>query len=192
MDATNEDNDDDMEIEQMSTEPTIITDEKPESDTKDTETENSNKQQRFEDDWSSGSESTCTSPVPTVESKPVKSHIDEHRDEILEKILEKPPENPAPVKIVISKKKGSIFKSRVPDGTKKGRALYRHKWSDDKDAQKNQETSNAEPSASTTFDEFGFQDDPLTRISAIDDEMDNGVTSVKCTTNDKGVCKKIF
>lgn len=63
--------------------------------------------------------------------------IDQHRDEILEKILEKPIEAPV-VKLVISKKKGSIFKSRsmVPDtdGGKKRRALYKHKWCDEKDS----------------------------------------------------------
>lgn len=142
----------------------------------------------FEDDWSSDSDSNSTAPEALESDKKCNMKINkvEHKDEILEKILEKPPhETPAPVKIVISKKKGSIFKSRVPDGTKKRRALYKHKWSDDKDAnQKNNETnSNSSAAASGAYDEFGFQDDPLTRIS--NDGED--VTSVRCTKNDKGV-----
>ncbi|KAK9737362.1 Wings apart-like protein regulation of heterochromatin [Popillia japonica] len=141
----------------------------------------------FEDDWSSDSDSNSTAPEALESDKKCNMKINkvEHKDEILEKILEKPPhETPAPVKIVISKKKGSIFKSRVPDGTKKRRALYKHKWSDDKDAnQKNNETnSNSSAAASGAYDEFGFQDDPLTRIS--NDGED--VTSVRCTKNDKG------
>lgn len=40
------------------------------------------------------------------------NEIERHKDKILDKILEKPPE-PPPVKLVISKKKGSIFKSRA-------------------------------------------------------------------------------
>lgn len=73
---------------------------------------------------------TCTTATMSIE---------QHRDEIMEKILEKPLESqaPAPVKLVISKKKGSIFKSRAmvadTDGGKKRRALYKHKWSDDRD-----------------------------------------------------------
>lgn len=40
------------------------------------------------------------------------NEIEKNKDKILDKILEKPPE-PPPVKLVISKKKGSIFKSRA-------------------------------------------------------------------------------
>lgn len=75
--------------------------------------------------------------------------IEEHKEEILDKILEKPPpEAQSPVKLVISKKKGSIFKSRAlgPDGgaaagRNKRRALYRHKWT----------TGIDEPSSSSTM-----------------------------------------
>lgn len=91
------------------------------------------------------SESSCdstdsTQPLTTISQQSHIMSIDEHRDEIMEKILEKPPEaSIAPVKLVISKKKGSIFKSRsmVPDtdGGKKRRALYKHKWcTDDRDS----------------------------------------------------------
>lgn len=88
------------------------------------------------------SESSCDSmdsslPLATFSHLPQHTmSIEEHRNEIMEKILEKPSEPPiAPVKLVISKKKGSIFKSRsmVPDtdGGKKRRALYKHKWNSD-------------------------------------------------------------
>lgn len=101
-------------------------------------------------------------------------------------------EDPPPVKLVISKKKGSIFKSRAlidDGGPKKRRALYRHKWSDDKD----KETSSKDveqPLGSTLTkldDDFDFKDDPLRRVSKKDNDnnSDNETTSVKCTKNDK-------
>lgn len=89
------------------------------------------------DSESSDDESDCSnhqipSPIPDL-SAPDNLSIDKHRDEIMEKILEKPTEAPS-VKLVISKKKGSIFKSRAmvtdTDGGKKRRALYKHKWCD--------------------------------------------------------------
>ncbi|KRT80684.1 hypothetical protein AMK59_6182, partial [Oryctes borbonicus] len=143
--------------------------------------------QTLEDDWSSDSDSNSTAPETMESDKKsnMKTIIEVHKEEILDKILEKPSDTPAPVKIVISKKKGSIFKSRVPDGTKKRRALYKHKWSDDKE-KNNENTSNSVNAAAREYDEFGFQDDPLTRISQDGDENETGYTSVKCTKNDKG------
>lgn len=118
-----------------------------------------------------------------IDQKP--NPIEEHKDEILEKILEKPTEPPPAVKLVISKKKGSIFKSRAlvdDDGSKKRRALYKHKWSsDDKDAVKSTENIS---SVNNVTDEFGFSDEPLTRITASDENAD--ISSVKCMKSDKG------
>lgn len=68
--------------------------------------------------------------------------------------------NEPPVKLVISKKKGSIFKSRalVTDGTKKRRALYKHKWSDDKDGTpKTQDNS----TNNVISDEFSFDNESV-------------------------------
>lgn len=128
-------------------------------------------------DSDSNSNSNSTAPEPPLVIKPVEpapqaspvttrttrssarkpsftsNIIEEHKDEILDKILEKPlPEAQSPVKLVISKKKGSIFKSRAlgPDGgaaagRNKRRALYRHKWT----------TGLDDPSASALTDEDG-------------------------------------
>lgn len=145
---------------------------------------------KIEEDWSSDSDSNSTAPEEGKSN--LKEAVKDRNEEILDKILEKPPEQPSapPVKLVISKKKGSIFKSRVSDGTKKRRALYKHKWSDDKDGnQKNSENnaSNSANAASREYDEFSFQNDPLMRISKDGDEDKDSYTSVKCTKNDKGV-----
>lgn len=77
-----------------------------------------------------------TNPTESEQNVFEVNTIDKHKEAIMEKILEKPIDAPA-VKLVISKKKGSIFKSRamVPEGSKKRRALYKHKWCDDKEAQ---------------------------------------------------------
>ncbi|XP_022919372.2 protein wings apart-like [Onthophagus taurus] len=139
-------------------------------------------------------DSDSNSTAPEITKKTMKEAIEEHKEEILEKILEKEPssEHPmqAPVKLFISKKKGSIFKSRVQDGSKKGRAIYRHKWSSDDKDQKNQAATatgdNNGPSESSIYDDFEFQGDPLTRISNKNDEGENGYTSVQCTKSDKG------
>lgn len=67
-------------------------------------------------------------------------------------------ETQAPVKLVISKKKGSIFKSRalVQDGSKKRRALYRHKWSDDRDSTAKPVEG---PIGGDEFGAFGFSEE---------------------------------
>lgn len=49
-------------------------------------------------------------PISSVDES--LNEIEKNKDKILDKILEKPPEPPS-VKLVISKKKGSIFKSRA-------------------------------------------------------------------------------
>ena len=103
------------------------------------------------------------------------------------------------VKLVISKKKGSIFKSRVADGSKKGRALYRHKWCDDKDganALQNKEGGGTSGGHGPVVpvdceDEFTFSNQPLTRISN-SEQGDTTYTSIKCTKNDKGVSRLKF
>ncbi|XP_044757643.1 protein wings apart-like [Coccinella septempunctata] len=113
-------------------------------------------------DWLSDSDSNSNSTGPDLEKPSEKSDVLENP---VYEATPVPPESSnngdeasaPPVKLVISKKKGSIFKSRalVSDGTKKRRALYKHKWSDDKDGTpKAQETAvnNVIP------DEFSFDD----------------------------------
>lgn len=149
------------------------------------------KKTEIEDDWSTDEDSNSTTPEVEMKEKDdvaaINPSIEEHKEEILEKILEKPTENPAPVKLLISKKKGSIFKSRsmVADGSKKRRALYKHKWCDGDPIDKKTDNQEDNSKAPNEYEEdtFGFQDDPLLRVS--DNE---NVTGVKCTKNDKGVC----
>lgn len=97
--------------------------------------EQSTNEPKKDESESSDDESDVSNHPPPDTEPAADMSIDKHREEIMEKILEKPAEPPA-VKLVISKKKGSIFKSRsmVADGSadsgKKRRALYKHKWSD--------------------------------------------------------------
>ncbi|KAF7271920.1 hypothetical protein GWI33_015261 [Rhynchophorus ferrugineus] len=137
----------------------------------------------IEDEWCTDSDSNST--VPEMEVKQIVSEsaneIDKHRDKMLDKILEKAPE-PPPVKLVISKKKGSIFKSRalVDDGAKKRRARYVHKWIDDKDGKGGGET----PARTVeNSEDFSFSGDSLTRISKANE--DQSVTSIHCAKSDK-------
>ncbi|CAH1154765.1 unnamed protein product [Phaedon cochleariae] len=150
----------------------------------------------IEDEWSTDSDSN--SSTPELEVKQILpdpdyrvNQVAEHKDEILDKILEKPAEQAPPVKLVISKKKGSIFKSRslVDDsGGKKRRALYTHKWTeeDKEDAKEASKTGEdgGNPSAAVGEDDFGFKDDPLQRITKACG--DNEITAIKCSKTDKG------
>ncbi|KAJ3627172.1 hypothetical protein MTP99_014571 [Tenebrio molitor] len=145
----------------------------------------------IEEEWDTDSDSNSTTTEletktnTTADADPIQMPIDEQKEETTE---DKDSETAPPVKLVISKKKGSIFKSRplVTDVTKKRRALYKHKWSDDKDApQKPNENTTSNNTSSSVYDEFGFNDDPLTRVTVSDGEKD-GVTSIKCTKSDKG------
>lgn len=119
------------------------------------------------------------------------NQIEEHKSEILDKILEKPPELTPPVKLVISKKKGSIFKSRtlIDDGVpKKRRALYKHKWTDDNKEQTkpSEETGTSSSAEDKTVDDgFDFKDEMLERV--IDDKEEGEVTRVRCTRSNKPV-----
>lgn len=139
----------------------------------------------IEQDWSVDSDSDNQNNSVETEKCNKNATIESHKDEILDKILEKPVDNPAPVKLVISKKKGSIFKSRslVSDGPKTRRALYRHKFGDPDYERKSD--NNTENKNRGEFD-FEFQNDPLVRITKenIDDET---ISSVKCSKSDKGV-----
>ncbi|XP_018328573.1 wings apart-like protein homolog isoform X2 [Agrilus planipennis] len=98
----------------------------------------------------------------------------------------------APVKIVISKKKGSIFKSRsmvTTDAGKKRRALYKHKWSDDskETASKTEEEGTPKSKEDTAASGFEFEDGPLVRLPNNNGDGDiDRATTVKCTKNDKG------
>lgn len=162
----------------------------PETDTDISKVDFSPKRNIIEEDWSTDSDSDGTVPEEEtkVKNAPIKSLISEHKDEILEKILEKPTENQSPVKLVITKKKGSIFKSRsmVSDGTKKRRALYKHKWCDTDGLEKKSETQENVKDNSND-DTFGFQDDSLTRVPISKDDDEKEIIGVKCTKNDKGV-----
>lgn len=150
------------------------------------------KKPKLQEEWSTDSDSNSTAPEPEdkLETKIL--------EEMKEEIPEKPPEAAPPVKLIISKKKGSIFKSRamVPDGGKKRHALYKHKWCDDKDqSQKGGENSDPAKTPSSSSYDFSFKDDPLTKVSTSSDNGDEDtemVTGVKCTRNDKGVCLMIY
>lgn len=159
--------------------------------TNDKQPEATPKKNIIEEDWSTDEDSNST--APDLEEKghltPVRPSIEEHKDEILDKILEKPTDAPAPVKLVISKKKGSIFKSRsmVADGSKKRRALYKHKWSDVSEKKSENSDANSVNTAEIEFDDaFDFQDEPLTRIKR-PAEDDDDVIAVQCNKGDKGV-----
>ncbi|XP_066246092.1 protein wings apart-like isoform X2 [Euwallacea similis] len=140
----------------------------------------------IEEEWGTDSDSNSTAPelemkhpVPSIE--PPFTEV-EAKEKISDKTLEKPPE-PLPVKLVISKKKGSIFKSRalVDDDSKKRRAIYVHKWTDKEGG----ETPARPEIQNTELDEaFDFKGDTLTRVtSSVDDAQD--ITSVKCAKTDK-------
>ncbi|KAK4881055.1 hypothetical protein RN001_004374 [Aquatica leii] len=158
--------------------------------------DNPNKKQRIEEDSTDSEEEEEEIPEPQTRrttrsmDKPKTFPLEKHKDEIFDKILEKPmPMEPlAPVKLVISKKKGSIFKSRsmVADGSKKRRALYKHKWSDDKDgASRNPDDPKSD--ATNPYDDYGFSNEPLTRVTQeVDGDTPEVVTSIKCTKQDKG------
>lgn len=144
------------------------------------------KKPKLQEEWSTDSDSNSTAPEP--EDKLEANSM----DDVKEEIPEKPPETAPPVKLIISKKKGSIFKSRsmVPDGGKKRHALYKHKWCDDKDqSQKTSENSDPTKTPSSSYD-FGFKDEPLIKVStSLDNEDDDqqAITGVKCARTDKGV-----
>ncbi|XP_064212181.1 protein wings apart-like isoform X2 [Tribolium castaneum] len=148
----------------------------------------------IEEEWDTDEDSNSTTPDSeiktqlTEDSEPLPLPVEEQKEKSAE---EGAPETSPPVKLVISKKKGSIFKSRplVTDVTKKRRALYRHKWSDDKDAtQKSNENPSSNNTGGSVYDEFSFNDDPLTRVTVggNSDGEDESVTSIKCTKSDKG------
>ncbi|XP_066149366.1 protein wings apart-like isoform X5 [Euwallacea fornicatus] len=141
----------------------------------------------IEEEWGTDSDSNSTvpelemkQPVPSVE--PPFIEVETVKEKISDKTLEKPPE-PLPVKLVISKKKGSIFKSRalVDDDSKKRRAIYVHKWTDKEGG----ETPARPEIQNTELDEaFDFKGNTLTRVtSSVDDAQD--ITSVKCAKTDK-------
>lgn len=149
----------------------------------------------IDEEWTTDSDSNSTAPEMEVKQIiPDPSYsvnpIREHEEEILDKILEKPIEAAPPVKLVISKKKGSIFKSRTlvdESASKKRRALYRHKWTDDnKEAEKdpNKSEENTEVSA-TNDDAYGFVEGELERVNK---ESENGdITSIRCSKDAKQV-----
>ncbi|XP_044258418.1 protein wings apart-like isoform X1 [Tribolium madens] len=148
----------------------------------------------IEEEWDTDEDSNSTTPDSemktnvTEDSEPLPALPEEQKEKTTE---ESASETSPPVKLVISKKKGSIFKSRplVTDVTKKRRALYKHKWSDDKDAtQKSNENASSNNTSGSVYDEFSFNDDPLTRVTVggNSDGEDESVTSIKCTKSDKG------
>ncbi|XP_060527171.1 protein wings apart-like isoform X2 [Cylas formicarius] len=150
------------------------------------------KKPTIEEEWSTDSDSNSTAPemeVKQVVPEPERSvnQIERHKEQILDKILEKPPD-PPPVKLVITKKKGSIFKSRalVEDGSKKRRARYVHKWIDDKDKVGGE--TPARPSVENeAIDGYEFKGEPLVRVpKVVDDDPDQEVASIKCAKSDKG------
>lgn len=149
------------------------------------------------DDYSTDSDSDSSVPniirrrSPRNKDKTKNFPIEKHKEEILDKILDLPAEPLAPVKLVISKKKGSIFKSRsmVTDATKKRRALYKHKWSgSDENKDSNQKNMGDGKDGTSIYNDFEFNDDPLTRVTTgYDSDTSSEITGVKCTKSDKGV-----
>lgn len=149
----------------------------------------------IDEEWSTDTDSNSTAPEMEVKQilpdpNYTVNTIRDHKEEILDKILEKPLEPAPPVKLVISKKKGSIFKSRTlidESGSKKRRALYTHKWTDDNkeiDKEANKSEENAETNTAIE-DAFGFVDAPLERV--INDSENGEITSIRCNKGDKSV-----
>lgn len=158
------------------------------------EPEAPNKNVSIEEEWSTDTDSNSTAPEMEVKQIiPDPNYtvhpVQEEKEEIDE---EKSPEPAPPVKLVISKKKGSIFKSRTLVGdnaSKKRRALYRHKWTDDnkevdKEAAKSEEVVEGD---NNTSDEFGFKDSPLERIEKDSSDGEVASVKVKCDKGDKPV-----
>ncbi|XP_049821010.1 protein wings apart-like isoform X3 [Aethina tumida] len=159
-----------------------------------------------EHEWSTDGDSNSAdtqadAPPPPETARP--HTIDDHKDQILDKILESKKPSPehdtqqqpqvAPVKLVISKKKGSIFKSRAvaADGTatKNRRALYRHKWVDTQPATEGGVGGDGVRLADrgSAGNDYDFSDEPLERVSRpADDDDGESVTSVRCSRSDKG------
>lgn len=148
---------------------------------------------KMEEDWFTDSDSNSTAPENTEKEKVEEVQPPIATEESKEEIPEKPPETAPPVKLIISKKKGSIFKSRsmVSDGGRKRLALYKHKWCDDKDTStsKSGDASETNKTNSSSSYDFDFKDDPLVRVtrSSAHKEDDEEVMGVKCSKNDKGV-----
>nr|ABM68580.1 AAEL002532-PA [Aedes aegypti] len=107
------------------------------------------------------------------------------------------PDQQQPVKLVISKKKGSIFKSRPLTGSAeaadKKRHVYKHKWDDDDDDGK-EKSAMAEADTETQPTTFEGEPSGLSRVtrmrstgeagSDFDDEFDFD-TKLKCDRNSK-------
>ena len=123
-------------------------------------------------------------------------------------------DDPTPIisKLVISKKKGSIFKSRTlvkdDDNNKKRQHLYKHKWEDDEemnepiDATKKPENPSTATQSSSSgnqsyYDEFDGESSGLIRFTKhqktdhvvtdriVDEFDDEPVTGLKCDRNAK-------
>lgn len=149
---------------------------------------------KVEEDWFTDSDSNSTTPE-NAEKEKIEVQPPIAMEESKEEIPEKPPETDPPVKLIISKKKGSIFKSRsmVSDGGRKRLALYKHKWCDDKDTStsKSGDASETNKTNSSSSYDFDFKDDPLVRVtrSSVHKGDDEDVMGVKCSKNDKGVSR---
>lgn len=163
------------------------------------ESEVPQKNPSIEDEWSTDTDSNST--APEMEVKQITPDPCYTVTSLTEEKQEKNPEEspgeapPPPVKLVISKKKGSIFKSRTlvdDNASKKRRALYKHKWTDDnkeveKDAVKVEEATDI--GNSNLDEDFKFSDSPLERF--VKEGTDGDVTGVKCEKSDKPVSLKI-
>ncbi|KAJ8920468.1 hypothetical protein NQ315_005336 [Exocentrus adspersus] len=144
------------------------------------------------EEWSTDTDSNSTAPEMEVrqilpDPNYTTDEVKEDPEQIPSDTPEKPSEPTPPVKLVISKKKGSIFKSRTmvdDNGSKKRRALYRHKWTDEANKTSEIENENAVTNNASVDDEFGFKDDPLARITTKSKD-DEEVTSVACSKSNK-------
>ncbi|XP_058444427.1 protein wings apart-like [Malaya genurostris] len=113
-----------------------------------------------------------------------------------------PPEQMQPVKLVISKKKGSIFKSRpltgTAEATDKKRHVYKHKWDDDDDGDGKDKSVTAEGENENKTAAFEGEPSGLSRVTRLrnsggsamdfdddDDELDDFDTKLKCDRSAK-------
>ncbi|XP_055543536.1 protein wings apart-like [Wyeomyia smithii] len=116
--------------------------------------------------------------------------------------LQQQEHTPQPVKLVISKKKGSIFKSRPLTGSAeaadKKRHVYKHKWDDDDDGDGKDKGTAGETDAEKKAATFEGEPSGLSRVSSRlrnsggnssmdfeDDEFDDTDSKVRCDRNAK-------
>ncbi|XP_053690041.1 protein wings apart-like [Sabethes cyaneus] len=143
--------------------------------------------------------STLTVPPITI---PI-GNLQHHQQQQQQQQDSQQDHTPQPVKLVISKKKGSIFKSRPLTGSAeaadKKRHVYKHKWDDDDDGDGKDKTALAgETDAEKKTANFEGEPSGLSRVSSRlrnsggassmdfeDDEFDDVDSKLRCDRNAK-------